>query len=122
METDSMKRFTDTPLWNSRSNKRMWDYYLNGVDESMKGESSPFDMGFASIIPRAYIKVSEFDALHDEGALYRDKIINAGGEVVFNDTKGTYHCYDILLNSKVAKDSIKKRIEFMRESFERGAN
>ena len=28
-ETDSMKRFVDTPIWNAKQNKKMWDLYTN---------------------------------------------------------------------------------------------
>lgn len=34
MITDSMKRFTDTPIWDSNCNKLFWDMYLKGQDES----------------------------------------------------------------------------------------
>ena len=34
MNTDSMKRFTDTPKWNARSNERMWLYYCGGIRTS----------------------------------------------------------------------------------------
>lgn len=31
MQTDSMKKFSDTPLWNSQNNKRMWRYYCKNL-------------------------------------------------------------------------------------------
>lgn len=30
MNTESMKKYTDTPVWNSVLNKKMWDLYLKG--------------------------------------------------------------------------------------------
>ena len=38
METESMKRFTDTPQWNSQDNERMWDYYCGKDPELRKTE------------------------------------------------------------------------------------
>ena len=33
MITDSMKRFTDTPIWDSNCDKLFWDMYLEGQDK-----------------------------------------------------------------------------------------
>lgn len=35
METDSMKKFTDSPMWNASLNRRMWELYLRDGDHSM---------------------------------------------------------------------------------------
>lgn len=39
MKTQSAKKYTDTPVWNAKLNRKMWQLYLNGnseVDEYAK--------------------------------------------------------------------------------------
>lgn len=40
METESMKRYTDTPIWNAKLSKMMWNTYLN--------DASVVDVKYAS--------------------------------------------------------------------------
>ena len=73
MLTESMKEFTDTPVWNSVLNKKMWDlYFLDGT----KNIDCASPMEAASLIgfPQTYIEVAEFDCLRDEGIAFAEKL------------------------------------------------
>lgn len=70
METDSMKKFTDSPLWNARLNRRMWELYLRDGDYGMPQYAAPMLAQSFSGLPPAYVEVEEFDCLHDEGMAY----------------------------------------------------
>ena len=59
MNTNSMKMYTDTPIWNAKLNRKMWKYYLNN-----KEYISPNEMSDVSKIPNTYIETAEFDCLH----------------------------------------------------------
>ena len=105
METNSMKEFWNTPMWNGRLNKQMWEYYLADV---------PYKSPFDNILDvPTYIEVTEFDCLRDEGINYYNLLSEKGIETVLNETKGTMHGYDILYKTKIAKENIKKRIDFI---------
>ncbi len=119
MQTDSMKKFSDTPLWNSKNNKRMWLYYcMNSKAEDIYG-ASPMHSSLPQIIPDTYIETAEYDCLHDEGILYGKKLQEAGAKVEINETIGTIHGYDVALNTQIAISNIKKRVLFLRKGFNR---
>ena len=117
MQTDSMKKFSDTPLWNSKNNRRMWSYYCSNLKTENAYGASPMHCRLPQIIPDAYIETAEYDCLHDEGILYGKKLREAGANVEINDTIGTIHGYDFALTTKTAISNIKKRILFLKKGF-----
>ena len=119
MQTDSMKKFSDTPLWNSKNNRRMWLYYCTNLKGEDAYGASPMHSSLPQIIPDAYIETAEYDCLHDEGILYGKKLQEAGANVEINETIGTIHGYDFALNTKIAISNIKKRILFLKKGFNR---
>lgn len=117
MQTNSMKRFSDTPLWNSKNNKRMWLYYCKNLKGEDKYDVSPMHSRLPLIIPATYIETAEYDCLHDEGIIYGEKLREAGADVAINETRGTIHGYDAALNTKIAISNIEKRILFLKKGF-----
>ena len=117
MQTDSMKRFPDTPLWNAENNKRMWSYYCGNLSAEDACSASPMHSSLPHTIPDTYIETAEYDCLHDEGILYGKKLREAGAKVEINETRGTIHGYDSALNTKIAIRNIEKRVLFLRKKF-----
>lgn len=127
METPSMKKYTDTPFWNSANHQKMWDIsfgdrYKEALEngspgEDVKKETLPMHSVLPAVIPDTYIETAEFDCLHDEGILYGRKLEDAGTKVEYNDTKGTFHGYDMALDTQIVTDSVKKRLSFLRRHF-----
>lgn len=114
LSTESMKKYYNTPMWNSKNNKKMWQMFLKGLGYFEKIEASPMQATMNNI-PTTYIEIAEFDPLHDEGINYYNRL-KEKTKVVLNNTKGTVHGYDIILKSKITKESMKKRIEFLKEN------
>ena len=108
MKTESMKRFTDTPIWNSVLNKKMWDLYLKDNPNYI----SPGEMKDVSFMPKTYIETAEFDCLHDEAIEFAERLKKANIEVTVNETKKTMHGYD-LKNGKITREMVKKRMELI---------
>ena len=120
METESMKRFTDTPQWNSVSNERMWDYYC-GKDPELRDKASPMHCDLPQALPPTYIETAEYDCLHDEGLAYAEKLERAGVSVEINETKGTFHGYDNAIETQIVQRQIARRTAFLRNGLkERG--
>ncbi|MCM1103939.1 MAG: alpha/beta hydrolase [Clostridium sp.] len=117
MQTDSMKRFSDTPLWNAKNNERMWKYYCKTMTPENSHHAFPMQCALPRIIPDTYIETAEYDCLHDEGILYGKKLRDAGAQVEINETKGTFHGYDLALHTRIAKRNIEKRILFLKKGF-----
>lgn len=114
MQSDSMKKFSDTPVWNSKNNKRMWSYYCKKLDIKNRYDASPMYTSLPKMIPDTYIETAEYDCLHDEGIIYGKMLQGAGAKVEINETKGTFHGYDSVIKSNIALRNIEKRILFLK--------
>ena len=119
MNTDSMKRFTDTPKWNARDNARMWHYYC-GEDQDLRKRASPMHAELPEKIPQTYIETAQFDCLHDEGLLFAERLREAGADVEINDTKGTFHGYDDAFDAQIVRRNLERRVLFLRKGFDAG--
>lgn len=115
--SDSCKRFTDTPMWNSSLSGKIAP--MTRVDPAKPDYIwySPVEADSLEGMPPAYIETAEFDCLHDDGVLYAERLRNAGVEVILNETKGTMHGFDIATKAPTTEAAIKERISFMRRFF-----
>ncbi len=118
MKTESVKQFTDTPLWNSRYTERMWRFYC-GKDRELRYKASPMHCPLPGMLPDTYIETARYDSLHDEGILYGEKLKNAGADVEINDTEGTFHGYDVAVDAQIVRYNVEKRLSFIRRHFDR---
>jgi len=115
--TESIKNYTDTPLWNSRLTKKMWKLYLkDGVPDNREYASPMEAMSFENL-PDAYVEVSEFDCLRDEGIAYAEALQKSGVNVELNKTIGTIHGFEIAEKSEIVRESVARRIEALKKAF-----
>ena len=117
METASMTKYTDSPLWNARLNRKMWELYLRDGDCGMPEYASPMLARDFSGLPPAYVEVEEFDCLHDEGTAYAKALEAAGVDVQLEDVKGTFHGFDFFTGKEIAKTMAEKRTQALRQAF-----
>lgn len=115
--SDSCKKFTDTPMWNSTLSERIKP--MTNVDKNRSDYVyySPVEAESFDALPPAYIETAEFDCLHDDGILYAEKLRSASIEVVLNETKGTMHGFDIVQNAVTTQKALNARIDFMKKKF-----
>ncbi len=118
MNTASMKKYTDSPLWNSGLNRKMWKLYLRNGDCGMLEYASPMLAADFSNLPPAYVEVEEFDCLHDEGAAYARALQESGTDVQFENVSGTFHGFDLFAGREISKAMLRKRIQALRRAFE----
>ena len=113
--SDSCRKFTDTPMWNSKLSERIAP--MTKADRARPDYVyySPVEARSFDDLPPAYIETAEFDCLHDDGILYARKLRDAGVSVVLNETKGTMHGFDIVQKSKITKSALAARVAFMKE-------
>lgn len=113
MQTESMKKFTDTPLWNGVLNGKMYELYA-AEEERHDPLISPMEADDLSFLPPAYIETAEYDCLHDEGVALAERLEKEGVAVTLHETVGTIHGYDIAEKSDYVKERVQKRIDFLR--------
>ena len=116
-ETESFRRYTDTPMCNSRDMDVYGEWYVQDEAAGKLAYRSPIEAESFAGIPMTYIETAEFDALRDGAILYAEKLRAAGTEVELHNTEGTVHGYDMMLKSALVKDLIEKRIDFLKRAF-----
>lgn len=110
MNTESMKKYTDTPIWNSVLNKKMWDLYLKNNNTYI----SPGELEDVSFMPKTYIETAEYDCLHDEAIEFAEKLKKEKIDVFINETKNTMHGFD-MKNGKITKRVVSERMELIKK-------
>lgn len=117
--TDSMRKYTDSPMWNAGLNQKIWALYLRDGDHGMEQYAAPLLACDFSDLPPAYVDAEEFDCLHDEGIAFAKTLEEAGVEVQVEDVKGTFHGFDFFDEKEIAKAMAEKRIKALRDAFHR---
>lgn len=115
--TDSIKKYTDTPMWNSRLTKKMWKLYFKDGVQDNREYASPMEAASFENLPDAYVEVSEFDCLRDEGIAYAEALQKSGVNVELNKTIGTVHGFEIAEKSEIVHQSVARRIEALKKAF-----
>lgn len=111
METESMQLFEDTPMWNAKANRAMWECYLGELEHEHIEYASPMEAENLDGLPRTYIEVAELDCLRDEGIAYAERLKESGIPVEFYEIKGAIHGYDNAEESSIVEEYYQKRID-----------
>ncbi len=117
MKTESMKRFTDTPIWDSRCMKLFWDMYLEKQDADQKNYYSISEIESLDSFPQTYIEVAEYDCLRDEGIEFAKKLQSQGVSAEIYEVKKACHGYESALKSSIVEKCMNRRIEWIKEIF-----
>ena len=113
MKTESMKRFTDTPIWDSRCMKLFWDMYLDENDADRKNYFSISEIESVDHFPQTYIEVAEYDCLRDEGIEFGDRLTSEGVITEVHFIERACHGYEAALKSSIVKRCMERRIEWI---------
>lgn len=118
MLTASMQNFTDTPVWDAKLSKMMWQCYLGNRKPSPVEYASPVEAMSFKKFPPTYMEVAEFDCLHDEGVNLYEKIKETGVVTELHEIKGGCHGYETATNSLIVRACMDCRIAWMRKIME----
>ena len=116
-ETESMKRFTDTPMCNSRDAAKYDRLYMPDPSAGKPEYAAPLGAPSLAGQPMAYVETAEFDCLRDSGVLYAERLEREGVPAELYNTKGTMHGFDIVLKSSIVQDCVEKRVAFLKKAF-----
>lgn len=120
LETESMKRYTDTPMCNSRDAAKYDRFYIHDPAADQPEYASPIHAASLRGLPPAYVETAEFDCLRDGAILYAERMREAGVRVELRNTAGTIHGFDIELNSPIVRACVDARVRFLQTAFEPG--
>ena len=113
-ETASMKKYTDTPMCNSKDSARYGQLYIQDPAAGDPVYAAPIQAKSLAGMPAAYIETAEFDCLHDDGVLYAERLREFGVPVELYNTEGTMHGFDIELKSSIVRACVDRRVAFLR--------
>jgi acetyl esterase/lipase len=106
LETASMRRFTDTPMWHRRNAELSWAHYLGGEQVAdVSPYASPAIADDLGGLPPAYVTAMEFDPLRDEGIVYALRMMEAGVTVELHCYPGTFHGSGMIQTAEVSRRS-----------------
>lgn len=119
MTTQSMKDFTDVPMWNTKRAVKQWKMYLaNGTEGYSPDILAPSKAKSLGFMPSAYVEVADFDCLRDEGIEYAEALKRDGVRTELIITHGTVHGYDLASKSDIAKQALTYRIDALRSELQ----
>ncbi len=118
MDYHSCRAYTDTPMWNARLSKKMWEAYVQEAEVANLAYASPMEAATFAGLPPAYVETAEFDCLHDEGVAYALALQGAGVEVELNETEGTMHGFDIAREAPITREAVATRIAYLQKIFD----
>lgn len=116
-ESESMKKYVDTPMCSSRDMDQYYEYYLQNKNACKREYSSPIEAQSYEGFPPAYIETAEFDPLHDGGVLYAKRLLDEGIPTTLTNTQGTIHGFDIVQSSSIVRECVDNRILFLNDAF-----
>ena len=114
-ETESVKKYTDTPMCNSKDMEKYGKYYRPDPSVGNNVYASPIEAESLDGLPPAYIETAELDCLRDGGILYGEKLRSFGVSVELYNTEGTIHGFDIELKSRIVRECVDRRVAFLRK-------
>jgi acetyl esterase/lipase len=114
LETASMKRFVDTPVWHATNAALSWRYYLGESPGDVPCYAAPLRADDLSGLPPAYIATAEFDPLRDEGILYALRLLEAGVSVELHNFSGTFHGSEQVETAEVSQRQIAEILHALR--------
>lgn len=113
MASESMKKYSDSPVWDAKLSKMMWKAYLGKQHHEHIEYASLVEADSFEKFPPTYIEVAEFDCLHDEGVLLYEKLKQEGIDAELYEVIGACHGFETLVESNVTKQCIERRVKWL---------
>jgi acetyl esterase len=121
--TPSMRRYGDSPAWNSVQTAHMWRLYLGtepthfaqSLAEGVAHYAAPGVGHDLAGLPPALIITAEVDPLRDEGLDYATRLLHAGVPVELHNYAGTFHVFDFAAPlADVSVRALDEQVSFIR--------
>jgi len=120
-DTASMRRFGDTPAWDSTKADLSWTAYLGpGVPggPGVEPYAAPARAIDLSDLPPAYVNVMEFDPLRDEGIAYASALLAAEVSTELHVFPGTFHGSTMVIASEVGEREREEEVRVLRTALQ----
>ena len=119
METASMRRFDDTPLFHRPNAEASWSAYLGELtpgSDDVPVHAAPARATDLAGLPPTYIAVMQFDPLRDEGIEYARKLLEADVNVELHLFPGTFHFSRAISTAQVSQREAGEDVTVLRRA------
>jgi acetyl esterase len=118
LETPSMRRFVDSPLWNQPLAVQSWRAYLGELSgrDDIPALAAPSRADDLSGLPSAYVSTAENDPLRDEGIDYAQRLLQAGVSVELHQFPGTFHGSALVTTAAISKRAQAESVVVLRRA------
>ncbi|MGZ3146052.1 alpha/beta hydrolase [Lentzea chajnantorensis] len=113
LDTESMRDYVDTPLWNRPNAIFSWASYLGGAEE-VSPYAAPARATDLSGLPPAFVTVCQFDPLRDEGIEYARRLAHAGVQAELRLYPGTFHGSSLVESAEVSRRMFTDELDALR--------
>ncbi|RSM70530.1 alpha/beta hydrolase [Kibdelosporangium aridum] len=114
LETESMREYVDTPLWNRPNAVFSWDSYL-GEGKRGTADVSPYAAparaADLSGLPPTVVTVCQFDPLRDEGLEYARRLSQANVPTEVRGYAGSFHGSTMIGDAAVTQRAAADQLE-----------
>lgn len=114
MNTESCRRYTDTPMCNSEDMRKYLKMYIKNLNAEQLPYLSPMEAPSLEGMPPAYVEVAQYNCLHDKGVEYARSLEKCGMPTELHEIEGAMHEYDIAQGSELMNGIMKMRLRFLR--------
>lgn len=90
MTTESMRVFTDSPIFDRQAAELMWERYLGPQRTAAPPYAAPMRAVSLAGLPPTYLLTADIDPLRDEGLAYGIRLINDGVETELHHFPETF--------------------------------
>ena len=113
----NLNKYNCAPNWDPKAYDKMWERYLRNGDFGQRAYVAPIEASNFTGLSDAYIEVSEFDFLRDEGIRYAEALEKCGCQVELNKTVGTVHVFELAEQSHITTECINSRVKALQKVF-----
>ena len=113
MTTPSMQASPDTPVWNAKLNRMMWNAYLGSAAPHPAEYASPLEASSFANFPPTYIEVAQCDCLHDEGVQLHQRLFAENIPCTLRDIPAACHGFETALHSPITRACMDARIRWL---------
>lgn len=113
MNTESMRKYTDTPVFDANLARIFWDSYLPDTEPEHIEYASPMESETLKGFPETYIEVAEFDCLHDDGIAFANRLEAEGIKVELHEVKKACHGFEVAFGSNLVRKSLLRRLKWI---------
>jgi len=115
MDSDSMLKFADTPVWDNRNNRSMWSQYGGGQHPTGL-YAVPAQIESLAGMPPTCIIVAGFDPLRDEALRYAEGLLAAGVQTEVHLVSAAYHGFDqVVPDAEISRRSVDEQVYWIRQ-------